>query len=170
MAFQAHISIKGKKQGQFMGEGIQDKRKDKWMPVLAFGYGVTSPRDAATGQAKGKRQHKPIVITKEWGAASPQIFQALTNNEAIDSVELEFTRINPNGEEYVYHTIKLTNANIIEIRQYTAHSHSETGQAAGHTPSADTFELEDVSFTFQKIEIENKDGKTTSSDNWSATT
>lgn len=25
----------------------------------------------ATGQASGKRQHSPILITKEWGAASP---------------------------------------------------------------------------------------------------
>jgi len=31
--------------------------------------------DAASGQATGKRQHKPITITKEWGAATPQIMK-----------------------------------------------------------------------------------------------
>ena len=36
-------------------------------------YEVTSPRDIATGQASGKRMHKPFVIRKEWGAASPQL-------------------------------------------------------------------------------------------------
>jgi type VI secretion system secreted protein Hcp len=110
MAFQAHISIKGKKQGQFKGEGIQDRRKDKWIPVLAIKMGVQSPRDVATGQASGKRQHQPVTITKEWGAASPQLWQALTSNEPLHSVEIQFTRTSGTGAEQVYETIKLTNA------------------------------------------------------------
>jgi len=158
MAFESHIAIKGKKQGQFKGEGIQDKRKDKWMPVLGFEYGVKSPRDVATGQASGKRQHQPLIITKEWGPASPQIFQALTTNEVLDSVEIEFTKTNPNGEEYVYHTIKLTNARVVEVKDYVGELHHEAG-AAVHN-------LEDVSFTFQRIELEDKDGKTTFNDDW----
>jgi hypothetical protein len=32
---------------------------------------VVSPRDIATGQASGKRMHKPFTITKEWSASSP---------------------------------------------------------------------------------------------------
>lgn len=32
---------------------------------------VLAPRDIATGQASGKRMHKPFTITKEWGASSP---------------------------------------------------------------------------------------------------
>lgn len=32
---------------------------------------ITSPRDPASGQATGKRQHKPISVTKEWSASSP---------------------------------------------------------------------------------------------------
>ena len=35
MAFEAYMSIKGTKQGQFKGEGTQDKRKDKWLPILS---------------------------------------------------------------------------------------------------------------------------------------
>ena len=34
---------------------------------------VISPRDSASGMATGKRQHAPVKITKEWGAASPQL-------------------------------------------------------------------------------------------------
>src|SRR5215472_464779 len=101
MAFQAHVSIKGKKQGQFKGEGIQDKRKDKWIPVLSFAQEVVSPRDLATGQASGKRQWKPVKITKEWGAADPQIFAACVTNEVLPEVVFEFTKTNPSGEEYV---------------------------------------------------------------------
>lgn len=34
-------------------------------------YEIKSPRDVATGQSSGKRQHKPISITKEWSTSSP---------------------------------------------------------------------------------------------------
>ena len=34
-------------------------------------FTLASPRDVATGQASGKRQHGAIAIIKEWGAASP---------------------------------------------------------------------------------------------------
>jgi hypothetical protein len=36
-------------------------------------YQVKSPRDSASGQASGKRMHKPMTIVKEWGAATPQL-------------------------------------------------------------------------------------------------
>lgn len=37
----------------------------------AASHEIKSPRDVATGQASGKRMHKPITITKEWSASSP---------------------------------------------------------------------------------------------------
>jgi hypothetical protein len=36
-------------------------------------YQVISPRDSASGQATGKRMHKPFTIVKEWGAATPSL-------------------------------------------------------------------------------------------------
>jgi len=46
---------------------------------LSLNYGKVSQtytaqrRDAATGQAKGKRQYKPISVVKEYGTASPML-------------------------------------------------------------------------------------------------
>ena len=40
--------------------------------VLTNGASVQSPRDAASGQASGKRQHQPVTIRKEVDAASPK--------------------------------------------------------------------------------------------------
>jgi hypothetical protein len=34
---------------------------------------IKSPRDAATGQASGKRQHEPITIKKELDKSSPKL-------------------------------------------------------------------------------------------------
>ena len=38
-----------------------------------------SPRDAASGQAGGKRMHKPFTIVKEWSAAPPSLAGARGN-------------------------------------------------------------------------------------------
>ena len=37
-----------------------------------------APRDAQSGMATGRRMHKPFVITKEWGAASPGLSITVT--------------------------------------------------------------------------------------------
>ena len=165
------VSIKGTKQGQFKGESPRQSAQDK-VEALSFSFEVASPRDAATGLASGKRTYKPLQITKQIGASSPQLFQALTTNEVLKTVTLEFMKTNPSGEEYVYYTIKLTNATIASLRQHTAGDDGTggTGGTGGSksASAADTLQLEDVSFSFQKIEIESKDGKTMAVDDWHA--
>jgi type VI secretion system secreted protein Hcp len=157
MAYEFYMTIEGTKQGKFKGESIRDKHKDK-LEGLAFEWKVQSPRDIATGQASGKRQHLPIKVTKEWGAASPQIFHALCTNEVLKSVLFEFIRTTAEGAEEIHHTIKLTNATISELHPYIG--------MAKHEERTDVHELEEVSFTYQKIEIENKIAKTMAVDDW----
>ena len=36
-------------------------------------FEVKAPRDVATGQSSGKRQHKPLTITKEFDKATPML-------------------------------------------------------------------------------------------------
>ena len=156
MAFQAYISVKGNKQGQFKGEGIQDKRKDKWMPVLSFTMGVKSPRDIATGQ---------VGIVKEWGAASPQGLTSCATNEVLSEVVIEFTKTNPNGENFVYQTVKLTEATIAQVVRFTGDA--EAASTSHQPAAANTLALERWSFTFRKIEVDDKDGKTMFVEDWS---
>lgn len=63
--------------GDIDGDGLTDQAVIKLVCVggeleQAF-YRVTSPRDSASGQASGKRQHRPVTFIKEWGAATPQL-------------------------------------------------------------------------------------------------
>jgi type VI secretion system secreted protein Hcp len=157
MAYEFYVTIEGTKQGKFKGESVREAHKGK-VAGIAFGYEVSSPRDLASGQASGKRQHKPIMMTKEWGAASPQIFQALVTNEVLKSVLFEFIRTTSDGAEEVHHTVKLVNATISNLRQYI--------EGVKHDQAHDVHELEDVAFTFQRVEIDNKTGKTAASDDW----
>lgn len=55
---------------------------------VALSHSVTSPRDAASGLATGKRQHKPLAITKEWNKSSPQLF-SLVVTESGSSVTIQ---------------------------------------------------------------------------------
>jgi type VI secretion system secreted protein Hcp len=168
MAYQARIKVKGTKQGQFKGEGLQTSAGSNWIPVLAFSNEVQSPRDIATGQASGKRQWGAVKITKEWGAASPQALQACSTNEALTEIDIEFIKVKDDGTEYTYQTLTLTKATLAGVRRFTGNS--TTGESSSRHKSADdTMELEEWSFTFQKIQLDDADGKTTMMDNWSDT-
>lgn len=157
MAYEAYMIIEGTSQGKFKGESPRKNHKDK-IPILAFDYEVQSPRDSATGAAAGTRQHKPVTVTKEWGASSPQLFQAVTTNEVLKSVTFEFYRTTPEGKEDQHYSIKLTNATVCNHHKYV--------DMVKHSEDKDTHELEAVSFTFQKIDVESKWGKSMASDDW----
>jgi len=164
MAYEFFVTIEGTKQGKFKGEtnGLDGgKATSGKIAGVRFFAETVSPRDVATGQASGRRQHKPIMITKQWDAASPQLFKALVDNEVLKSVLFEFVKTNAQGQEFVYHTIKLTNATVSDIKAYLDLTDT-TGDPY------DAHELEDVSFTFQKIEMENTEAKTSAVDDWKA--
>jgi type VI secretion system secreted protein Hcp len=157
MAFKAYVSIRGTKQGQFKGES-SDPKSDL-IPIVDFQNRVTLPIDLSSGTASGKRQHSPVTITKEWGASSPQFFQALSTSEILETVSMEFFRPASNGKEEVFFTIVLTKAFVCEIRQFI-------GSAPGSPDAAN--ELEAISFTYQKIEIKDTIANTSAIDAWVA--
>lgn len=84
--------------------------------VLPFTFGVTSPRDQATGQASGKRQHKPITIIKEVDSASPLIWQAAANNETLKTVS--FSVATGAGNRGGSNTIALIDVEIVEVLHF----------------------------------------------------
>jgi type VI secretion system secreted protein Hcp len=162
MANTFYVSIEGQKQGKFKGEAAFSKLATGKITGVSFFYETISPRDAATGQATGKRQHKPVRFTKEWGAASPQLFSALVENENLKSVLFEFVRPDVKGVESVHYTIKLTNASISRIASLLDLTSRSGSRFDGH-------ELETVELTFETIELEDKSSNTTASDDWVAT-
>ncbi len=163
MAYEFYVTINGTKQGAFKGESVRNAHSAK-IAGLSYQHAIKSPRDVSTGQASGKRQHGAITITKEWGASSPQLFQALCYNEVLKDVLFEFFHTTPEGAEEVYHTVKIVNATVSAIEYTTG-----TGESAGSsktTADFDTHELEKISFTYQRIEMESIKGQTSAQDDW----
>ena len=63
--------------GDLDGDGVSD---DAYLKLACSDgkltnswYQVKGPRDSASGQSSGKRQHRPVTFVKEWGAATPQL-------------------------------------------------------------------------------------------------
>ncbi len=106
--------------------------------VTGYQFDIVSPRDSATGQASGKRQFKPVVVTHVMGGSSPQFLTAAATNETLTSVVINFFRTNREDGSVNYYRVTLTDATVSEVRQYTS--------------GADL--LEDDSFTFRKIQQE----------------
>jgi type VI secretion system secreted protein Hcp len=151
----AYIKIEGTKQGQFKGEEVRQGSK-QWIPVISVNYQVESPRDSATGQSSGKRQHHPVRITMEQSAVSAQLKKALQTNEHLREVVIEFVRAGAQGKEQVYQTITLTDATIATI------------EAVHGSNAKNGHEGEAVSFAYEKIQVTHAQGNKTAKDNWTA--
>ncbi|MBC7887820.1 MAG: type VI secretion system tube protein Hcp [Ferruginibacter sp.] len=160
MALNSYLQLKGEKQGDIKGSVIQKGREGKIM-VIAFEHEVQSPRDPATGQATGKRVHRPFVVTKEIDRSSPLLYAALVNNENITSWELQcFVAKNSTGVELNHYTVKLTNAKIADIRSIMLNNKV--------TENLKMPLMEEVGFVYEKIEWIWVDGGITTTDEWSS--
>jgi len=162
MALNSYLNLKGQKQGDIKGSVTQKGREGKIM-VIAVSHEIVSPRDPASGLPTGKRQHKPIVITKELDKSSPLLYNVLVNNENISEWQLQFWTPQLSaqqgvGSEKQHYTVKLTNANIASIAfRMLNNKNPELTRYA---------EYEEVAFTYQKIEWTWMEGGITSEDDW----
>ena len=165
MAYQLYFTVEASKQGKLKGEIATPAHKDK-MGGLSFQYAIEAPHDPATGAPSGKRHHSPITVVKEWGAATPQLFQAVVTNETLPKVIFEFFQTSKaTGKEEVFYRVTLENAVVSSIKQYTGAA--TEGSSAKHSAyGASSNELEAVSFTFQKILVEHLLAKVSGQDDW----
>ena len=89
MALNAFLRLVGVQQGEIKGSVTQKGREGKIM-VIAVNHEITTPRDVGSGQATGKRQHAPLVITKEVDRATVPLRTMLASNEVAKEWELQF--------------------------------------------------------------------------------
>jgi type VI secretion system secreted protein Hcp len=151
-----YVAVKGQKQGVFHAEAVHQGSKYSFA-AHSLEYQLISPRDAVSGLASGQRQHRPLTITRDWGAASPQLFQALVTNEVLESVEIDCYGQPKDGKEQLVHKVKLTNAGVCSFRQVGSVSR-------GSSKAGTSGDLETVAFAFEKIEHLSPKGAVTASD------
>lgn len=159
MALNAYLRLTGKAQGEIKGSVTQSGREDSIM-VIAFNHEVVAPRDPASGLPTGKRQHKPITVTKEIDKSSPLLMNLLVNNEQVTKWELRFWQPSPTGQEVQHFTVELENASVSSIRAEMLNNK--------YPENMNHREREHVSFCYQKITWTWMDGGITASDDWEA--
>lgn len=164
MSLPFYISkMKATRQGDIKGS-VTQKGRDGWIICQQFDHEIVSPRDVQTGLATGKRQHKPLRIVKYFDKSTPLLYNVLCSNESLPEVEIKFFSIPKAGKsagaEVNYFTIQLTNANISNIRAYVPNA-----LAPQNGPYSD---MEEISFTYQKIVWTFTDGGITAEDDWEA--
>lgn len=157
----AVMTVDGAKTGKFKGTSTMRGNKGK-IDCIGYGYQVSSPRDAATGLPNGKRQHQPIKIVKFIDASTPQFLESLYTNEVLKSVVIEFYKKEPDGRMQPTFVIKLTNATISQVNQSGGVSTPEKINPGSV--------VEEISFTFQNIELTDQASKTTAVDSWNTMT
>ena len=159
MALNSYLRLEAESQGQIKGSCDQAGREDT-IEVIGWSHEVVSPRDAASGMPMGKRQHKPVVVTKAVDKSSPLLMNVLVNNENVMNFRLECWRPSPTGTEQQHYTVELENANISGIRL------EQLNNKYPENMSHDT--REHISFTYQKIIWTWEDGGITAEDDWKA--
>ena len=134
-AFDTFITIIGSRQGKFKGDAMSDQIK-----VVS----VTRDTPMAAAMPTGRRMHSTITITKEIDKASPMIFQALSTNEVLSEVVINFN--GASGGPKTAQKIVLTDATILSVRK-----------AGGN---------EIIALDYQAINVTWTDGGKTASDDW----
>ena len=162
MALNAYLKLAGQKSGEIKGSVTQKGREGKIM-VIAVSHDVLTPRDPASGLPTGRRQHQPLIVTKEVDAASAPLHQVQASNETFKEWELQFwapqlRATSGTGVEVQSFTIKLANAAIASI-------HTEMPNTKH--PDLVRFEtFEEVAFTYQRIDWAWTDGNLSAGDDW----
>lgn len=155
----AIMRIKAGKQGEIKG-GVTQKGREGSMAIVAFEHRVLTPMDATSGLATGKRQHKPLRITKTIDRASPLLRNALINNETLKEVTIQFFQPSGTGAETNYYTITLGNAHIAEIEHRMLDNRV--------TENRNLLAVEDISFVYDTITWTFTDGGITATDSFRA--
>lgn len=142
MALSGYLTVEGATQGVIEGS-VTEARREGTIEVYGWSHEVISPRDAATGLPTGKRQHKPLTVTKELDKSTPLLAQALVTNENLTSVLLDIYKPNRDGTEELGYSIELVNAQIVGIQQEQLINQ--------YADNADQPVREHVSFVYQRI-------------------
>ena len=157
MAQMAYLSLKGKKSGALQG-GITKPGREHSIGVIAVSHEIIAARDPQTGSPTGRRQHKPLHVTKELDAATPTLLTMLATNEVITEWKLNFYDTNVQGVEKNNYRIELVNAQLISY-QFTQPNVRDDAQSKRAC-------YEELAFVYQKITWTDVDRGIVAADDW----
>lgn len=157
MASPGYLTITDE-QGNQVKADVKIKGREGTAEVQAFDYNVSIPSDPNTGALTAVRKHGNAIVTKTYDAASPVLFDACCRGKTMQSMRIDWYRINDKGEEELYFTHTLNNVKVVKVKQYVQNVKEPQYDNMGHQ--------EELHVRFQDIELAHPDGNITASDSW----
>lgn len=121
-----------------------------------IGSSASGAANGWTSLASYTQEKKTVIVTRPVDAASPKFSQALNTNEELTLVVLQLLKKVANGKQVPDRIVRLTGVVISKIRR------------DGPDLTRNGVHLEEVSFTFQAIQIQNASASTSTTDDWTA--
>lgn len=140
------------------GESI-DKEHVGWSDLLSISWQMTSRLDRASGLPTGKRQHKPLTITKEIDKATPILMRLCADVTSNPEVEIHLTRAVGDDRQQTYLIIRMED---VLISSYSMDSADSTD------PTTEVRDTEVLSLSYSKITWTYVDGGIEHTDDWAA--
>lgn len=137
---------------------VLTKGHEGTIEARSFRHEVTSPRDSASGQSTGQRQHKPVTLQLELDQSAPQLRGLLFRNQKISEVVVEVWLVDARGVERKAYSLVLTNAYVAVCTV----RYSDEGTVA----EADDHPYLDVSFVYERLTETWHDNGSSASDTW----
>lgn len=136
------VTLKTDRAGIIQGEASEERHKGE-IQISGFSWGMSSASEISSGQASGRRQHKPLRLYKSIDGATAPLASALATNQVVK--ELTLTARKAAGVAALpYLVIKLANGRVtrldLEFPDPDPNATSPTGR-------------EVVEIVYQKIEI-----------------
>lgn len=157
MASPAYLTITDE-QGNQVKADVKIKGREGTAEVHAFDYHVAIPADANTGALTAVRKHGNAIITKTYDSASPILFDACCRGKTMQSMKIDWYRINDKGEEELYFTHTLNQVKVVKVQQFMQNVKDPNFDNLGHQ--------EALHVRFRQIELNHPDGNIKAMDDW----
>lgn len=126
--------------------------------IIGFSHGVNLPVDSVNGKITGTRSHSPVSFEKEFDAATPYLYKAVSKGQTLQSVEIKWYRINDAGKEEAYFVILLEGVKVCGINPGMMNVKLSPDSLLNH--------IEAVSLMYESITWHYLDGNIKFTDSW----
>ena len=143
---------------EYPGSSEKESREDT-IDVFEIEHHLHQPTEPTTGEATGVRVHSPLRVVAALDKATPGLHKALCTGQNLESVNLEFFRIDPlTRSEAKYYEIRLRHARIVDCSPYMPMSFVPANESYRH--------MVQYSFVYEEIEWEWMPDSMVEGDRW----
>lgn len=139
------------------GSCTQDGRKDSVL-VLSLDHTVEIPVDVKDATATGSRVHGAMELVCNIDAATPQLYECVSNSTEIKTVQIQYWHIDETGKEVNYFNINMEGVRIVKIKNWFPN--------IDDAATASYKDMINYSLRYNTIEWEYTDGNKSHKDEW----